>query len=492
MTRGSFEVSGLTRFIGSRRDRERGRHESPWRPSRVAHSVGAALALLTASVGAARAEDALKSEIPDAIVLQADHVALDENDNTVAEGNVSIELPQGILRTERLTYNRKDGIIEIPGAFVMDTKRGALGGSDLRYSLIDEKGSFKDVRGTYRVEEGVSFYFSGRTGRLEGENIVTEGVQFSNYSPIEKAGAQIQVERLAIVGSGKRRMARLEGVQVRFLKVRLLALPRYERNLVSSGQSPLFILPIVGFHRDSGLLAGLRWYVPYKSILVGLGGAYSTKLGGLPSVLLTREDSVRLEALYGRDFRVNEFGRGKEVRFEPMVTLGYEDTFARVKLGAVATYAEAVEDRVQSAWRGIRGSGETEVLRFRNVRLVAWGGISRDDFDRTDRTRSEGKVGFTSETRRRAYFVGYLNTLHRGDSPFVFQAVRDRESAIVSYRRRISPSFEIYAYADYDIEKRKIFSHVYTLKYFWRGVMFGVSVNPEFKNYNFLIGLDGL
>jgi len=73
-------------------------------------------------------------------VLQADHVALDENDNTVAEGNVSIELPQGILRTERLTYNRKDGIIEIPGAFVMDTKRGALGGSDLRYSLTDEKG----------------------------------------------------------------------------------------------------------------------------------------------------------------------------------------------------------------------------------------------------------------------------------------------------------------------------------------------------------------
>jgi hypothetical protein len=465
------------------------------RPHRVLVSAGRVIALwailFAKGVATVPAEPA-GEPIPDAIVLQADRVDVDENNQTVAEGNVSIELPQGILRTERLTYDGKSGIIAIPGPFLIDTKRGALEGTNLWYSLADEKGSFNDVKGTYRVEEGVSFYFSGRTGRLESEDIVTEGVRFSNYSPIEKAGAQIRVERLGIVGSGNRKVARLEGVQVYFLGVRLVALPRYERNLTTSGHNPLFILPIARFHRDAGALAGLRWYLPYKSLLFGVGGAYSTRLGGLPSVVLFRGDSLSSEAFYGRDFRVNEFGRGKEVRFEPLTTLGYEESFGRVKLGVAGIYAQVTEGETESRWRGVRATGTMDIARFRNVRLIADGHVSRDEFESSSRTRSHGSAGFAGETRRRSYFVGYLNTSHRGDSPFAFQAVRERESAIVSYRRRISPSFEVYAYGDYDLERREIFSHTYALKYFWRGVMFGISVNPEFKDYNFLLGLDGL
>lgn len=438
------------------------------------------------------AEAGDETPLPDAIVLQADSVEVDENENTTAEGNVSIELPQGTLRTQSLTYNAKDGVITIPGPFVIDTHRGTLKGTNLRYSLTEEKGGFDNVIGSYKAEEGVFFYFTGETGKLERENLSVEKVKFSNYSPIEKAGAQIRVERLGFLGSGKSRMARLERIQVYFLGVRLAAIPRYERRLATTGENPLFVLPIIGFHRDAGVLAGLRWYVPYKSLLIGVGGAYSTKLGGLPNLVVLRDDSLQAQAWYGRYFLVNEIGRGKEVFFEPLVSLGYGAVFGKIQAKVAGTYAKAKEEQTESQWQGVQGSGSLEILHFRNVRLVASADVQRDVFETTSRSLIRSRVGLTSETRRRGYFVGYLNTNHRGASPFVFQEVRDRESGVLSYRRRISPSFEIYAYGDYDLDRRKMFSHTYTLKYYWRGVMFGFSVNPEFKNYNFLMGLDGL
>lgn len=462
----------------------------------VFHKAGFRLILFAVSwmgiiPSAYGAEESSAPESTDAIVLQADRVEV-EKGNTIAEGNVAIEISQGTLRTEKLTYNSKDGVISIPGPFVIETRRGTLEGTNLRYTVGDERGGFDGVKGTYKLEEGVFFYFSGKKGSLSGEDITVEGVNFSNYSPVEKAGAQIRVDRLGFLGTGKRRIIRLERVQVYFLGMRLLALPRYDRSLETSAENPLFILPIVGFHRDAGVIAGLRWYVPYKSLLIGPGGAYSTRLGGLPSIVVSRQDTVQVQAFYGRDFLVNEVGRGKEVRFEPLVTLRYDQPPGRIRLGVLGTYAEAVEDQKESRWRSIQGNGTMEVLRFRNVRLVGSAVTSWDEYRTGRRTVIRGSVGITSETRRRGYFVGYLNSNHRGDSPFVFQDLRDRESAIVSYRRRISPSFEIQVAVDYDLGRRTIFSHTYTLRYFWRGVMFGISANPEFKNYNFLLGLDGL
>ena len=111
------------------------------------------------------------------ILIYADNISYDENENIIARGNAKIFKENQFLISDLIIYNKKDKKIILPSTFTLkDNSNNFLNGSSGIFEQNLEYGEIKDIK--IKLNDGSRII--GNHGKRNGKvDIISKGV----YSP---------------------------------------------------------------------------------------------------------------------------------------------------------------------------------------------------------------------------------------------------------------------------------------------------------------------
>ncbi len=401
-----------------------------------------------------------------------------------------MEVPPFLLRTDFLRYREDEGTIEIPGHFQLLGERLRLTGERFVWRPRRREGKLQNVEGRFQLDPLVALILRAEEGRIQGDTLELRNVRLTNYEPEEKAGARLRVASVRL-HQGRERYADLERVQLEILGRRVVAVAHLRRSLTAES-ARFLVLPVVRYHRDSGLRVGGTYYIPLGKCLLGPGYEYSARRGGLPTAQLLCGGRLELGATFGEVFRENGLGRGSVVRLAPELYLRGRISGERASLLLGAGWASWKEGTIQD--RVLLGFGRLrwEMTRFRRMALQVQAEGRLERYQRYGRRRQAAwSVRLETRSWRKFWALGYLRVWEDQAPVFPHLLIRKRSSLIFHFRRRWTPKWETEYYLDYALPDREVFYERYALSAYWRGLRFTASWSPQFRSYSLLLGLEG-
>jgi len=445
----------------------------------------------------------------DEILLQADEILYEEPEKTTATGNVILTFSAGILKTNSLTYTEKEGGVEIPGDFTFTATHLSLHGKQLSFSIPKEEGEFSSASGSYQVTPEFSLFFSGKKGKMKQRELTLEEVELSNFSPVKKAGSRMFVRSARLYQQGQSRYLSLKKVQVYLFGQKVFYLPGYTHRIPNGERAgEMEILPYISFHRDAGAMAGFLWEFPVNSLSLTSAQIYAHKIGHLPSLSLFREyhhsfrgiqEETRFRLTYGKDFRINEFGRGSEVLYQPSVSILSSYRYASLQMD-IHTGWVSVEERYvptsahlpQQRFQYLQVSGKKRVLAYKRSTFYVASSREWNDFQAGHRVRWVSRLGFHQKLSRGEFSLGYLTAEHRGSAPFFYLLTRERDTLFASFQHPLLKNISLYVELEYDLNRKNLYRDVYELAYDYRGLVIHTRLSPRFAGVNLYFSLKGL
>lgn len=445
----------------------------------------------------------------DEILLQADDIVYEGTEKTTATGQVSLTFSAGILKTDSLTYKEKEGEVEIPGDFTFTATNFTLHAKQLSFSIPKEEGEFSSVFGSYQVIPEFSLFFSGKKGKMKQRDLILDEAEFSNFSPVKKAGSRMFVRSARLYQQGTSRYLSLKKVQVYLFGQKVFYLPGYTLHIPTDERATgMEMLPYLSYHRDAGAMAGFLWEFPVNSLSLTSAQIYAQKIGHLPSFSLHREyhhsfgriqEETRIRLTYGKDFRINEFGRGAEVLYQPSFSIRSSSRYASQQWDIHIGWVSAEERNVstsahlpQQRFQYLQVSGSKRVLTYKRSSISVATSREWDDFTTGHRVRWISRLNFHQKLSKGDFSLGYLTAERRGDVPFFHLLTRERDTVFASFHHPLFKNLNLSLELEYDWNRKNLYRDVYELAYHYRGLVIHTRLSPRFAGFSLFFSLKGL
>ncbi|MHA2611661.1 MAG: hypothetical protein V2G33_04695 [bacterium JZ-2024 1] len=428
------------------------------------------------------------------LILLADELEWVPPSLLYARGNVRLSSPWGEIHTDALEFSRETEIVRIPHSALITGDFFSFTLEGLAFHIRKEEGNFHNARGFLLTPRGGKIYFSSSLGSFKENVLNLTDVQIAPYEPMNKSLIRLHISSWAVQLEEK--WTQLHRTDFFLFHKRVFRLKNFTQTFREKEKSFLPLVPVFGLHRDSGMRLGFRTYFPFSPSLSSeweIGGTSQKDWWGYSS--LSYKNTLFL--LYGKRFLVNEFNQGMMVFFLPSLSLYVPARVGNATFSFTARKDWLQERSVSGEREGITFSAYVPFMRFgKNSRVVYTGKVSVEHLERREeeRKRNFWTSSVLLERRKEESFltIGWNGTEENRPTLWNFARVRETQSVVFRWQKRVSPHWEMGAGTFYDWKHKNFPAKDFLLGYHYRGVIFYAEVSLEQAGMILWLGIEGL